>query len=88
MILKLDGDIILKGWSLFFLSIHEYSKDTILLLTKSMLNNLSSDTRPVIILQTMCIDTPSKISWAMSRGKQSTTWKYLRELRHDLCLIL
>ena len=57
------------------------------LLTKAVLNNLSSDTRLAIILQTMFIAIPSKISLPLSGGKPSTTWKYLRKLTHDFCLI-
>ena len=80
MILKLDGDIILKCWGLLFLSIHEYSKDSILPLAKSILNNLplgsNNSTRIVIILQTMSIAIPSNILWGMTDGKSSTTWKY------------
>ena len=57
------------------------------LLTKAVLNDLYSDTRLVIILQTMSIAIPSKISLPMPGGKPSTTWKYLRKLTHDFCLI-
>ena len=68
------GDVILNSWGFFFWSICEYSKDENLQLTKSMLNNLSSDTRPVIILKTISVAFPSKNVMAMSGSKQSTSW--------------
>ena len=57
------------------------------LLTKVVLNELSSDTRLVIILQTASTAIPSKISLPMPGGKPSTTWKYSRKLTHHFSLI-